>query len=166
MEFARAFQSDPATRRLLEACYGRAKAAPPPRPPQGPPLGVQPPFERPQHSGAGSRDPRAATVDAAAVARHDATRPRPQRPAPAAVPAVDQIAKRRSKAAIDQENVALDAPAAPLSKGRNTEAEKRRLQSLFTFKGGKALPAAGLAEPVVGQLPLSLITGRRAGGVR
>ena len=45
----------------------------------------------------------------------------------------------------------------PLTKGRNTEAEKYKLQKIFELKGGDALPQSALPAAVSGHLPLSLL---------
>jgi hypothetical protein len=86
-------------------------------------------------------------------------------PAPEArAPAILGVARRKPAQAIAQEaeREAADQPAArPLPrKAVSTDFEKRRLAVINQFKGGKALPAAGLAEPLAGQIPLSLLTGK------
>lgn len=42
----------------------------------------------------------------------------------------------------------------------STEREKARVQNVFQFKGGKALPESGMSMPIEGQLPLSMLTGK------
>ncbi len=86
-------------------------------------------------------------------------------PAPEArAPAILGVARRKPAQVIAQEaeREAADQPAArPMPrKAVSTDFEKRRLAVINQFKGGKALPAAGLAEPLAGQIPLSLLTGK------
>jgi len=72
--------------------------------------------------------------------------------------------KRKSLSSIQKEHLG-DAEerrrVRPLPrKAVSTEFEKRRLAIHFQFKGGKALPKEGIAEPIAGNIPLSLITGK------
>lgn len=50
----------------------------------------------------------------------------------------------------------------PLSKAVSTEAEKRKLQAVFQFKGGKALPEELTLAPVDGHLPLDVLSSAAA----
>ena len=139
----KAFNADPATRRLMEKIYGKPQLSSVPVPKTAP-LGPRPAFERPMWS-AGSRDPREATVDSDAVRDAEARRPRPVAPAAPVEHAVDAIPKRRGRAAINKMSAAeCENAQPPLSKGRNADAEKRRLQALFTFKGGKVTCSSSL----------------------
>lgn len=55
-----------------------------------------------------------------------------------------------------------DKALPPISKPVATEAEKRRLQAVFQFKGGKALPDELTLAPVVGHLPLDVVSSASA----
>ena len=64
---------------------------------------------------------------------------------------------KKTKAAIDasrrKENRVVRS-SVPFVKAVATEAEKRRLQNTFSFKGGKALPDSALMAPIKGHIPL------------
>lgn len=68
---------------------------------------------------------------------------------------MDRIALDRAEIARARK-VDRPRPSKPIS----TETEKRRLALQFQFKGGKALPEAGTAQPIEGHVPLSLIQGK------
>ena len=82
--------------------------------------------------------------------------------------------RRKSKAAImerwaeDEKHLQRYRP--PLTRPVATDQNKRMLQATFQFKGGKCLPEAGTMQPLDGNIPLHIITGkgrrdtRRAGG--
>jgi len=115
-----------------------------------------------------ARDPADATFDRAAVAAVDAERPS-MLPLPPAPPAPIEAlgAQKRSKTAIAAREAAAaaagDIVGPPLRPGRNGDAEKRRLQATFQFKGGKALPD-GLSAPALdGPVPLALLGSPPAG---
>ncbi len=50
-----------------------------------------------------------------------------------------------------------DVVLPPLTKAVSTDTEKRRLQALFQFKGGKALPEELTLAPIDGHVPLGII---------
>ena len=64
--------------------------------------------------------------------------------------------KRRPQIASTYEPPNEDAWVPPISKGRNTDAEKYKLQSIFEFGGGAALPQCALAASS-GRVPLALL---------
>lgn len=108
-------------------------------------------------------DPRRSHFNRRAVAVLDANRPLPVQKVESPVAPIDMIkGTLRSKSAIEaklaKEVKEADVTMQPLRPGRNTEAEIRKLQNLFTFKGGRALPSAGLPEPLEGNVPLTLQT--------
>ncbi len=45
----------------------------------------------------------------------------------------------------------------PISKAISTESEKRKLQAMFQFKGGKALPEELTLAPIEGHVPLEMV---------
>lgn len=92
------------------------------------------------------------TVDRAAIAATDAARPRPLGPrAPPGPAPIDLIPSRRSAAGIAARESLLMGDMASISRpllrpGRDTDAEKARLQATFFLRGGKGggIDAAGL----------------------
>jgi hypothetical protein len=111
----------------------------------------------------GAVDPTVPRINRAAIAELEAALPPPtsvnDTPPPAAI---DTIPSRRSAAQISASEAAAAAAAdtvlPPVTRGyNNPDAEKRRLQATFTYKGGKALPAAGLAAPLEGHIPLAAL---------
>eukprot|EP01138_Halocafeteria_seosinensis_P010461 gb/GECG01010681.1/.p1 GENE.gb/GECG01010681.1/~~gb/GECG01010681.1/.p1 ORF type:complete len:365 (+),score=71.69 gb/GECG01010681.1/:1-1095(+) len=54
-----------------------------------------------------------------------------------------------------------EGTAEPLRKPVATETEKRKLQSLNQYKGGKSLPEELTQQPLRGNIPLSMITGKK-----
>lgn len=115
-----------------------------------------------------ARDPAEATFDRAAVAAVDAERPSVLPPPPAPPAPIEALgAQKRSKTVIAEREAAAaaagDIVGPPLRPGRNGDAEKRRLQATFQFKGGKALPD-GLSAPALdGPVPLALLGAPPAG---
>jgi len=78
--------------------------------------------------------------------------------------------KRRSERGIreaeERAEAAADRPAAGGGRGGPAPGfEKRRLQLQFQFKGGKALPPSAMPEALEGEVPMSLVAGRRVKGV-
>lgn len=157
-------------RRQLAHLYGQANYAMPElkfrsKPMEGPQplmLGLS---SRPRAS-----DPRRSKpAGATAALLSDSIREEVMRPAvPAPVPAIESERHIRSRSAIEAraaaESAGADLPQMPIRRGRNTEAEKRKLALLFALKGGHALPEAGMPESLAGEVPLSLLTGRPRGG--
>jgi hypothetical protein len=175
-ELANVFGLDTEAGRLLLRLYGRPrdKAVVAPKPRRLVPLaqqGPRPQFRRTM-AHAEAADPHAATFNRAAALEVDAHKPPPgglAAPARGAAP-VDLLPTRKSKAAIDAaaawEAAHGDKALPPLRKGRNTEAEKHKLQTIFNFKGGKGLPASALADPLPGNVPLHLLRGGGGGAGR
>jgi hypothetical protein len=153
-------------RRQLAQLYGQANYTMPElkfksKPMEGPQplmLGLS---SRPRAS-----DPRRSKpAGATAALLSDSIREDVMRPAaPVPVPAIESGRHIRSRSAIEAraaaESVGADLPQMPIRRGRNTEAEKRKLALLFTLKGGLALPEAGMPESLEGEVPLSLLMGR------
>jgi hypothetical protein len=107
-------------------------------------------------------NPRERKFDREAVAAAEASRPVVGHGAPLPKTfAIDSIKGIiRSKAQVDAFEAAhasVDRPQMPIKKGYNTEAEKRRLQATFQFKGGKAVPDAASYAPIEGQIPMHLM---------
>lgn len=90
--------------------------------------------------------------------------PRPLREEIKPVPAIYFVPKRKPHERIEEEQRRIAEERAierPLPrKAISTETEKRRLAMQFQFKGGKALPESGTIEPIQGNIPLSLISGK------
>ena len=134
----------------------------PARPSKSKPMvGPQPPMQglnsRPE-----AANPRERKFDREAVAAAEASRPVVGHGAPLPKTfAIDSIKGIiRSKAQVDAFEAAhasVDRPQMPIKKGYNTEAEKRRLQAPFQFKGGKAVPDAASYAPIEGQIPMHLM---------
>lgn len=115
----------------------------------------------------GAVDSTVPTLNRGAIRDVDAARPRPRAVSAPRVAAVDIIPSRRSAAQIAESAAAAaaaaDAVLPPMMRGyNNPDAEKRRLQATFAYKGGKALPSAGLPEPMSGHLPLSAMAAPQA----
>jgi hypothetical protein len=68
------------------------------------------------------------------------------------------------KAAVDhrleQQAAEADITFQPATKAVSTDAEKKRLATVFQFKGGKALPDELTLAPVEGHLPLKMVASR------
>jgi len=158
------FGHDTEAGRMLARLYGKGTAtvSMPSRPSKTKPmLGPQPPMQglnaKPE-----AVNPRERRIDRDAVAASEASRPvvghgAPQ-PKTFAIDTIKGII--RSKAQVDAFEAAhasVDRPQMPLKKGYNTEAEKRRLQATFQFKGGKAVPDAASYAPIEGQIPMHLM---------
>lgn len=106
-------------------------------------------------------DPRKATIKRSGIDAPKVGRAaRRRRPAP-----IEAVRRRKAKASIMQERSKRDQELMryrpPLTRPVATDTNKRYLQAQFQFKGGKALPEAGLLQPVEGNLPMTLITGKR-----
>jgi hypothetical protein len=120
-----------------------------------------------------AEDPRKASVDHDAAAAvevppdYDAMRRLRWKP-PALIDT--HAGKRRSKASIDvaETRAARLADRAPTHGGNasGTDLEKRKLQLAFQFKGGKSLPPSVAADPLEGEVPMSLVLGRPVRGRR
>jgi hypothetical protein len=157
---------DPSLRKLVTGLYGNPRlSAPPPKP------SVLKPFvpeehswERPMHSGT-AEDPREQTINRAAQALLEASRPPAVPVRDYHVPAIETIAHRKPAWKIEEEQKEMaqeiKTQPAPLKKGYNAETEKKKLQAIFTFKGGAALPDSALPEALPGNIPLHLITGKK-----
>lgn len=160
---------DPSLRGLVTGLYGRPRydAVPQPKLSSKPFVPEEHSWERPMHSTT-AEDPREQTINRAAQALLEASRPPPVPIKDTHVPAIETIAHRKPAWKIEEELKEMadeiQNQPAPLKKGYNPETEKKKLQVMFTFKGGKALPDSALPEAVPGQVPLHLITGKRAGG--
>jgi hypothetical protein len=158
------FGHDTEAGRMLAKLYGRPKAAPAPRPTRLRPMeGPQPDVlvSRP-----GVVDPRARTLDRAAIAEVDATKPSPVVVREVHVPEIDKIKgvirSQRGIAEFEAARASTDVQQPPLKRGYNTDAEKKKIQAIFQLKGGRALPSAGLPEAIEGEIPLHLLQGRPA----
>lgn len=66
----------------------------------------------------------------------------------------------------EEDERTADTVFPPLTKPVYTEAEKRKLQALFQFKGGKALPEELTLAPIEGHVPLSVVAPQRKGSGR
>jgi hypothetical protein len=64
---------------------------------------------------------------------------------------------------LEEAEKSADKAFPPIKKAIHTEAEKRRLQAAFQFKGGKALPEELTLAPIEGHIPLSVVTGTKRG---
>lgn len=64
---------------------------------------------------------------------------------------------------LEEAEKTADKSFPPIRKAIHTEAEKRRLQAAFQFKGGKALPEELTLAPIEGHIPLSVVTGTKKG---
>lgn len=119
-------------------------------------------WQRPMRNAEEAQDPRLATFDREAAEEYDAPPELPKEPV--VVPMLPP--KRKSAAAIAAEKEFEerygDRPQAPIRPGKNLDIEKRKLQTHFQFHGGKALPDYALPEPIKGQVPLSVVTGKRS----
>ena len=158
------FGHDTEAGRMLARLYGKGTAtvSMPARPSKSKPMvGPQPPMQglnsRPE-----AANPRERKFDREAVAAAEASRPVVGHGAPLPKTfAIDSIKGIiRSKAQVDAFEAAhasVDRPQMPIKKGYNTEAEKRRLQATFQFKGGKAVPDAASYAPIEGQIPMHLM---------
>ena len=97
----------------------------------------------------------AATAAAAAAARCAAQR---------TYHPIDFVEKRKGRSRIEAEarkdEVRARRYRPPHVRATGTDMERKRLQNTFQFKGGKALPAEMLPEPIKGHLPLSMQSGR------
>lgn len=159
---------DPAVARLMTGTYGRPRygAAPAPAQRADPWRPDDHKWERPMHT-AEAEDPREITINRAAQALLEASRPPPTglREPPPPPAAIDVIPRRKPASRIAAEAAAAaadpdQAAPPPLRRGFNTEAEKRKLQATFAYRGGKALPESGLPAPMPGHVPLHLVTGK------
>lgn len=154
--------------RILASLYGKPKpVVSAPKPVRSSSWAPAQAWRRPQHSPEAA-DPRAATLNREAIAAVDADKPGPIVVRQAQRAPIDLLDSRRRSAqaiadATEAEAATADRPAGPPVKpGYNIEAEKRRLQLTFQFKGGKGLPAEGLSEPLTGHIPIPIITGTGA----
>jgi len=160
------FGHDTEAGRMLARLYGRPKVSEPvPKPTKFKPLDGPQPLMIGLNSKPEAIDPRSQTLNRAAMAIIDATKPSPVVTKEIHIAPIDTIkGVIRNKAQIEefvQKNASKDIIVPPIKKGfNNPEAEKRRVQALFTFKGGRALPEAGLPEVVQGTIQLHLITGK------
>lgn len=156
--------------RMMTSVYGRPKfsAVPAPRLAAKPWKPEEHAWQRPMQSGETAVDPREQTINRAAQALLEASRPPAVPVREVHVPAIDTIVHRKpaSRIAAEAEAAAAAAERAqpPLKRGYNPEVEKRKLQALFTFKGGRALPDSGMPAALEGNLPLHLITGKGGPG--
>lgn len=160
------FGHDTEAGRMLARLYGRPKVNEPvPKPTKLRPMQGTQPTMIGLNSKPEAIDPRSQTLNRAAMAIIDATKPPIVVTKEIHIAPIDTIKGIiRNKDQIDdfvQKNASKDIVVPPIKKGfNNPEAEKRRVQALFTFKGGRALPEAGLPEVVQGTIPLHMITGK------
>jgi hypothetical protein len=163
-----AFGGTEAGRMLAKLYKGRDKpqiAYPPVRvgPPRAPGAAFIP------GGGSAEADPRATRGPKPAVRV-----PQPARARPPPVAPIDAVPSRKHAASIAAEgaarlrDAALDGEAPgqyrpPARKPTSTDAEKRRLQAQFQFKGGSILPAHALAAPIAGHVPLASLVDPSSG---
>jgi len=153
--------------RLLRALYGKQKygaaphfstlktGAPLTQQPRMKDLGINP-LRR-------ALDPMEPSLDREAMAALDIPSVIPA-PAPGPAPIERLGIQKRSHSVIKRraevEARSGDISLPPLKPGRNTDAEKRRLQMINQFNGGKGLPEGASLPPLGGPYPCSLWVAR------
>lgn len=154
--------------RLLRALYGKQKYSGTPHFSSlktGAPLQYQPRMKdlgiNPSRR---ALDPTEPSIDRETIASLDIPSVLPT-PAPGPAPIERLGIQKRSQSTIrkrlEVEARTGDISLPPLKPGRNTDAEKRRLQMINQFKGGKGLPESASLPPLTGPLPMLLTGGGR-----
>lgn len=163
-KLATVFGHDTDVGRMLQGLYGRPKASRAPPPSRLKPMSGPQPLMVGLNSKPDAIDPRARTLNRAAMEIIDATKPSPVVQREVHVAKIDTVRNLiRRKDQIDEfvrNSSSVDASLPPLKRGYNTEAEKKKLQTIFQFKGGKTLPSVGLPEAMDGHIPFHMLTGQ------